>query len=192
MIRAGLIGGKLGHSMSPDIHEAYGRLAGQEVRYKLHEADAQGLAGLLARLRSEGYSGVNVTIPHKKAIVPLLDLVSPEAEAIGAVNTVCFEQEKTVGYNTDYFGLDALLRRSGIALRNKTVAILGSGGAARCALALSRGSGAAQTLVFSRNPGKADPAMSATGYEQLEVMDWIDVLINTTPSGMYPDIDGCR
>jgi shikimate dehydrogenase len=191
MVRAGLIGGKLGHSVSPQIHEAYGRLTGQEICYALHETDTQGLQALLVRLKAEGYAGVNVTIPHKKAILPLLDEVSPEAAAIGAVNTVRFEQGRSIGYNTDYDGLASLLRRSGIPLSGEDVVILGSGGAARCALALARDCGAARIAVASRNPQKADPALNAIGYDALDGMDRIGVLIHATPAGMQPDIDGC-
>ena len=191
MVRAGLIGGKLGHSVSPQIHEAYGRLTGQDIRYKLHETDAQGLQALLAHLKSEGYAGVNVTIPHKKAILPLLDEISPEAAAIGAVNTVRFEQGRNIGYNTDYDGLKSLLKRSGISLNKENVMILGSGGAARCAHALARDSGVAQVIVVSRDPQKADPALDAVGYDVLDTLGRIGVLINTTPAGMHPDVDVC-
>lgn len=191
MIKAGLIGEKLPHSISPQIHEAYGTLTGQDIRYVLHETNAAGLSALLARLKSEGYAGVNVTIPHKKAVMPLLDEVSPEALAIGAVNTVWFSQGKSVGYNSDYFGLQSLLERNDIGLRGQTVAILGSGGAARCAHALAQDLNAARVITVSRDPGKVEPELNAAGYETLDAMDEIGVLVNATPSGMYPRIDGC-
>ncbi len=190
-VKAGLIGGKLGHSVSPDIHETYGRLTGQDIRYGLHETDAAGLPALLAQLQAQGYAGVNVTIPHKKAVIPLLDEISPEAAAIGAVNTIRFVDGRMTGHNTDYFGLQWLLKRGGIPLSGQTVAILGSGGAARCAYALAKDSGAASVTVVSRDPQTSDPALSAVGYDALDVMETIGVLINTTPAGMQPDFDGC-
>ena len=191
MIQVGLIGGKLGHSVSPQIHETYGRLTGQDICYSLHETDAEGLPALLTRLQSEGYVGVNVTIPHKKAVIPLLDEISPEAAAIGAVNTIRFAGRRMTGHNTDYFGLQWMLRRAGIELSGQAVVILGSGGAARCAYALAQDSGAAGITVVSRSPQTADPALHAVGYDALETMGRIDVLINATPAGMQPDIDGC-
>ncbi len=190
MMRAGLIGGRLGHSFSPQIHEAYGRLVGQDIRYTLHETDAHGLEALLAKLQSEGYAGVNVTMPHKKAVMPLLDEISPEAEAIGAVNTVRFEGTRRTGHNTDYFGLGWMLKRAGISLAGQSVVILGSGGAARCAAALAK-DGGARVTVLSRNPQDADPALDAVGYDALDGLQSIGVLVNTTPAGMVPDIDGC-
>ncbi len=191
MLKAGLLGGKLGHSLSPQIHEAYGRFTGQEIRYALHETDLPGLETLLTRLREDGYTGVNVTIPYKKAIIPLLDEISPEAATIGAVNTVCFRQGRSVGYNTDYFGLKSLLESSNIGLRGQSVAILGGGGAARCAFALAHDLGAKQVAVISRDPKNSDPALKAVGYDALDEMDAIGVLVNTTPAGMQPDIDSC-
>lgn len=191
MIKAGLIGGKLGHSISPQIHEAYGKLTGQDIRYVLHETDTQGMADQLAHLDAEGYAGVNVTIPHKKAVIPLLDEVSPEAAVIGAVNTVRFEQGRRIGYNTDYFGLKWLLACNGIELRGRSVVILGSGGAARCAHALAIDLGAEQVIVISRYIRKADLALNAAGYDILDTLSYIDVLINTTPAGMHPDVDAC-
>lgn len=190
MIKAGLIGGKLGHSASPQIHKLYGCLTGQDIRYALHEADAPGLEALLLDLQAQGYAGVNVTIPYKKAVMRLLDEISPEAAAIGAVNTIRFAGGRAVGYNTDYFGLKWLLERSVISLDGQTVAILGSGGAARCAYALARDLGA-EAIVFSRDPQNSDPALNARGYEALNTIDHIGVLINTTPAGMHPNVDEC-
>jgi len=191
MIIAGLIGEKLTHSLSPQIHEKYGRLAGLNIVYSLHETAADGLAALLDRLEADGYAGVNVTIPYKKAVMPYLDSLSPEAQAIGAVNTIRFDSGGRTGYNTDYFGLKSLLERNGFRLAGRRVVVLGSGGAARCAYFLARDEGAAEVFTVSRRPEEADSDIAAISYAALERMDSINLLINATPVGMYPRVSAC-
>jgi len=191
MIKAGLIGGKLSHSLSPQIHEKYWRLSGMLGRYALIETDERHLKERLDEIQAQGFAGVNVTIPHKTAVMRCLDVISPEADAIGAVNTVHFRSGKRIGHNTDYFGLKSLLDRNGFTLTGSRVAILGSGGAARCALALCRDEQAAEVLVVSRSPEKADAMLNAVGYEALDASDRIDLLINATPSGMFPHTGEC-
>jgi shikimate dehydrogenase len=189
MIKAGLIGEKLGHSLSPQIHEKYGRLVGMDIAYGLHETPPEGLAALLDRLEADGFAGVNVTIPYKKAVMPYLSALSPEVRAIGAVNTVRFDSGRRTGHNTDYFGLQSLLERNGIDLTGRRIAVLGSGGAARCAYFLAKDAGAAEVFTVSRRPEAADVDLNAVSYGMLEDMNSIGVLINATPLGMYPHTD---
>lgn len=191
MIKAGLIGGRLSHSISPQIHEKFWHLAGKMGRYSLFELTERHIGEQLNELQAQGYAGVNVTIPHKTAVMRHLDVLSPEADAIGAVNTVHFYSGKRIGYNTDYYGLKSLLEQNGFGLAGRRVVILGSGGAARCALALAKDEQAAEIFVVSRSPEKADPKLSAVGYDVLERPEPIDVLINATPSGMAPNEDDC-
>jgi shikimate dehydrogenase len=191
MTKAGLIGGKLSHSLSPQIHEKYWRLTSQTGQYSLIETSEACLGERLDELQAQGYAGVNVTIPHKTAVMRYLNDITPEAQAIGAVNTVLFASGRRIGHNTDYFGLKSLLEQNGFLLVGKRVVILGSGGAARCALSLAKDEKAAEVLVVSRAPEKADPALNAVGYNVLDRIKAIDVLINATPSGMYPNTDAC-
>ncbi|MFA5675617.1 MAG: shikimate kinase [Christensenellales bacterium] len=191
MIKAGLIGGRLSHSQSPQIHEKYWRLTGRTGQYSLFEAEGKELRARLAALEKHGFIGVNVTIPHKTEIIRHLDLLSAEADAIGAVNTIHFCEGRRVGYNTDYFGLKYMLERNLMPLANKRTVILGSGGAARCALRLAKDEGASEVIVVSRAPMQADKRLAAVGYDTLDSIDSIDVLINTTPAGMYPKTDEC-
>ena len=191
MIKAGLIGGRLSHSLSPQIHGEYWQQTGLSGQYLLLETEREKLGERLDELSAQGYAGVNVTIPHKTAVMAYLDALSPEAQTIGAVNTVHFSDGRRIGYNTDYFGLKSLLMRHGMVLAQKRVVILGAGGAARCALCLAKDEGASDVLVVSRQPQKADAVLAATHYEALEALDAIDVLINTTPVGMYPHSDDC-
>jgi shikimate dehydrogenase len=191
MMKAGLIGEKLSHSLSPQIHEKYGRLMSAEVVYRLHETPPEGLTALLDELEAQGYVGVNVTIPYKKAVMPYLSALSPEAQAIGAVNTIRFENGQRTGHNTDYFGLKSLLDRNDIALKDKRVAVLGSGGAARCACFLAKDMGAAEVFTVSRHPEAADSDLNAVSYDVLAQTGSIGVLINATPVGMHPSTDAC-
>ena len=191
MKKTGLIGATLGHSLSPLIHERFYSVTGISGSYRLFETQKDQLGALLDRLESEGYDGVNVTIPYKKDVMCYLDGISEEAAAIGSVNTISFTDGKRRGYNTDYFGLKTLLETNGIILLKKRVAILGAGGAARCAWRLAHDEGAAEVVVVSRHPAQADKDLGAIGYDALDRFESIDVLINTTPVGMSPDTGHC-
>lgn len=186
MIKACLIGKKLGHSMSPVIHERFYETSGINGIYELCETPEHSLKDLLNRLKQEGYSGANVTIPYKTTVMQYLDGVSDEAKAIGAVNTIHFSEGKAYGHNTDYFGLKTLLKANAIEVKGKIVVVLGTGGAAKCAVKLVQDMGAAQVVSVSRTLRQG-----AISYKQLEELSSIDVLINTTPVGMFPDVYGC-
>ena len=175
----GLVGAKLGHSFSPELHRAIG---GYE--YGLTELTEAELAPFF---RARAFRGVNVTIPYKSAVIPLLDEVSPEARRIGAVNTVVNRGGRLFGYNTDYDGMRYLLERTGIDLFGRRVLILGSGGTSLTALALAHDLGAAQIRRVSRTPRGADMISYA---EAAEAGAETDVLIDTTSVGMYPNCEG--
>ena len=172
----GLIGEKLGHSFSREIHQ---RLGGYD--YRLQELTP---AQLPAFLEKRDFRGVNVTIPYKQTVIPLLDEVDPKAAAIGAVNTIVNRRGRLYGYNTDYDGMAALARHAGLMLKNKNVLILGTGGTSRTAMTVAADLGAAEIRRVSRT-GRGD----AITYEQAADLP-VQVLINTTPCGMYPGCDG--
>lgn len=186
MIKACLIGKKLAHSMSPVIHERFYRTEGIEGVYELCETTEDGLKDLLNKLKNQGCNGVNITIPYKTTVMQYLDSISDEAKAIGAVNTIRFKNGKAYGYNTDYFGLKTLLEANDIEIEGKKVVVLGTGGASKCAVKLAYDMGAAEVAAVSRNEKQG-----VITYQQLEKISHIDVLINTTPVGMSPDVCGC-
>ena len=175
-MKYGLIGEKLGHSFSREIHQ---RLGGYD--YRLQELTP---AQLPAFLEKRDFRGVNVTIPYKQTVIPLLDEVDPKAAAIGAVNTIVNRRGRLCGYNTDYDGMAALARHAGLTLKNKNVLILGTGGTSRTAMTVAADLGAAEIRRVSRT-GRGD----AITYEQAADLP-VQVLINTTPCGMYPGCDG--
>ena len=167
----GLLGRKLGHSWSAPIHAALGC-----ADYRLIELEPEELAPFLRR---EDIGGLNVTIPYKRDVMPLCDVIDPAAEAIGSVNTIVRRPDgKLVGCNTDIDGFRYMARRAGISLAGKKVVILGSGGASLTAQAAARQEGAAEITVISRS--------GPDSYENLGRHADAQVLVNTTPVGMYP------
>ena len=166
----GLLGEALGHSFSPWIHQA---LADYDYRlYPTPPTDVEEL------FRRREFKGLNVTIPYKQTVIPLCDEVDPQAAAIGAVNTVVNRDGRLTGYNTDIDGLIYLARRAGVDMAGKKVAVLGSGGTSRTAQAAARKLGAAQIVVISRN--------GEDNYGNLSRHADTQVVVNTTPVGMYP------
>lgn len=172
----GLIGERLGHSFSPDIHRRIG-----DYPYELCELAREELAPFFA---ARNFAGVNVTIPYKQDVIPLLDEIDPHAAEIGAVNTVVNREGRLCGYNTDFDGLSALILHIGVPLSGKRVYILGTGGTSRTACAVARAHGAASVLSVGRD-GKGDLSYDAL-YDRAEQVDYI---INTTPVGMHPKVD---
>ena len=175
-MKLGLIGFPLGHSWSPEIHKL---LINED--YSLWELKEDELPQFLEK---RDFDGINVTIPYKKAVIPFLDEIDETAEKIGAVNCIVNRNGKLKGYNTDYYGLVKMLESHHIELKDKTVAILGTGGV----------SGACKQAVFTLG-GK--PVMvscqskegSITYDELYDRQENIQVIINATPVGMYPNID---
>lgn len=172
----GLIGEKLPHSFSKEIHE---KLAGYD--YQLKELTPAQLPGFLQKRE---FKGINVTIPYKQAVIPYLDEMDEKAKAIGAVNTIVNRDGKLYGYNTDYDGMVALIRHAGLSLAGKTVLILGTGGTSKTAMAVAKDLGAASVQRVSRSGREG-----AITYEEAQRLP-VQILINTTPSGMYPNPDG--
>ncbi len=168
--RSGLLGKALGHSLSPKIHMMLGN-----SDYNLFEVAENGLADFLSR----DFDGINVTIPYKKAVMPYLAHIDPEAETIGAVNTVINRKGKLYGYNTDIYGFEKTLERADISLKGKKILVLGSGGAAQTVLYAAKKQGGT-TYVVSRS--------GDLNYENcLALHADAQIIVNTTPVGMYPD-----
>ena len=175
----GLIGAKLGHSYSKIIHEA---VCGYS--YELHPLPTEEEAH--AFMQAKAFKAINVTIPYKKLVIPYCDEVEPRAAAIGAVNTVVNRDGRLYGYNTDYAGFSYLARAHGVDFAGKTVLILGTGGTHSTVTAVCKDGGAAEILTASRT-GK-DGALT---YEEAQQHPEINIIINTTPAGMYPNNGSC-
>jgi len=177
MKRYGCIGKKLTHSFSKEIHA---RLA--DYKYELIELLEEEIEPFF---RKKDFEAINVTIPYKQTVIPYLDSVSEIAQRIGAVNTIVNRGGKLYGYNTDYYGLKALIERVGSELNGKKVLILGTGGTSKTARVVASDLGAAEIITVSRR--KTD--------EYIDYEDAVtahadaQIILNTTPSGMYPDCE---
>ncbi|MBQ8623290.1 MAG: AAA family ATPase [Oscillospiraceae bacterium] len=166
----GLLGEKLSHSLSVPIHNALGNMD-----YKLFELKE---CELEAFLRQPNLGGVNVTIPYKQAVMPFLDEISPEARAIGAVNTVVNHGGRLYGYNTDKDGFLMMVKESGIEIENKKVMILGNGGASKTAVYCCESLGAREIVIIG---------LEENNPEYLSNHKDTEVIVNCTPVGMKPN-----
>lgn len=170
-MQCGLLGRKLGHSYSPQIHA---QLA--SYSYSLFEKEPEELEGFL---KNGNFVGLNVTIPYKKDVIPFLDQLSPVARRLGAVNTIVRRGDGSlVGHNTDYFGFRYLVQQSGLDVSGKKVLVLGSGGASNTAVAALQELGA-RVVIISRS--------GENNYGNLHLHANASVIVNTTPVGMYPN-----
>lgn len=166
----GLIGRTLRHSFSVTIHNELGN-----PYYRLFELEPEELEGFL---RDKNIGGVNVTIPYKKSVIPYCRELSPEARAIGSVNTIVPTKSGLLGHNTDAYGFSYLAKRAGITFTGKKVLIFGSGGASLTARYVAERASAKSVAVISRS--------GENNYDNLHKHDDAEILINTTPVGMYP------
>ena len=177
----GLIGGKLGHSYSKLIHEM---LCGYRYDLCPLPTEAEARAFLKKRL----FKAINVTIPYKKLVMEYCTYIDPRAKAIGAVNTVVNKNGLLYGYNTDYSGFAHLCEAHGVDFNGRTVLILGTGGTHNTTSAVARDKGAAKILTVSRKP---DPEKGELSYTQA-LTSGAQIIINTTPAGMYPNVGVCN
>lgn len=167
----GLLGEHLAHSFSPQIHNMLG-----EYEYNLFEVEKESLEEFM---KTHNFDGINVTIPYKKAVMPYLDVISPEALKIGSVNTVTVRDGKLYGDNTDYFGFLYMVRKSGIEIKGKKALVLGTGGASLTVIAVLKDLGAGEIINISRN--------GENNYGNISRHSDAEIIVNTTPVGMYPN-----
>ncbi|MBR4960640.1 MAG: shikimate dehydrogenase, partial [Clostridia bacterium] len=175
MKKYGCIGKKLTHSFSKEIHKGLA-----DYEYDLIELTEEEIPPFFAK---KDFAAINVTIPYKQMVIPYLDTVSDIARRIGAVNTIVNRDGRLYGYNTDYYGMKALIERAGVELNGKKVLVLGTGGTSKTAQVVAADMGAAAVLTVSRT--RTDTYIDYTDAVTLHTD--AQVIINTTPAGMYPD-----
>lgn len=195
-----VIGDPVEHSLSPTLHNAAFRAAGLDYVYLAFQVKQ--VAGCLAGMRAlTGFRGLSVTIPHKRAVMDLLDDIDPIARRIGSVNTVTNEDGRLVGSSTDGPGTLRAFREAGVSLEGKRVLFAGTGGAVRAvAFAVAELSGAASIQILGRTPANVETLVgdlqdktacpvAGGGLEKdlAEAAAAADILIQGTPLGMYPD-----
>lgn len=169
--KSGLIGRKLGHSFSPQIHSYLA-----DYEYKLYEMEEKDVGAFLKNCPLDAF---NVTIPYKKTVIPYLDFISDTAKRIGSVNTIVKKADGLYGYNTDYYGFSYMVEKSGIEIKDKKVLVLGTGGASLTVKAVISDMGAKEIISISRS--------GENNYGNLEKHSDANVIVNTTPVGMYPN-----
>ena len=173
-MKYGCIGEHLSHSFSREIHNLLA-----DYPYEIREVAREELDGFM---ENADFLGINVTIPYKELVIPHLHSIDEAAERIGAVNTIVKREGKLYGYNTDFYGMTMLLAHAGVTVKDKTVAILGTGGTSKTASAVCRALGAREILTVSRRAREG-----VIDYEGLKAIGGeLEVIINTTPVGMYP------
>ncbi|MBI2844419.1 MAG: shikimate dehydrogenase [Armatimonadetes bacterium] len=196
----GLFAHPVGHSMSPAMHNAAIRVLGLDYVYVPFDVAPEGLEQAVSGIRGLGIAGVNVTMPHKEAIIAYLDEVDPDARDFGSVNTVTNAGGRLIGASTDGPGFMRSLTEAGFSAGGKKAVVLGAGGAGRAVtFALTRAG--ARAVVLDEVPEKADrlahdagkiAGASVTSVEPsflAEEMKDADLLVNCTPVGMHPRED---
>ena len=178
-MKYGLIGEKLSHSFSKEIHEALA-----DYTYEIRELTPDEVAPFLA---AREFEGINVTIPYKEKVIPHLDEISDAAKMIGAVNTVKNVGGRLIGDNTDFYGMREMILRAGIEIKGKKALILGTGGTSKTAKAVLTDLGASEIIVVSRKESDKTVTYEAA----LEHHSDAEIIVNTTPLGMYPNTDAC-
>lgn len=172
-MKCGLLGQKLGHSYSPQIHGLLG-----DYSYSLFEKEPEELEDFL---RNGSFTGLNVTIPYKTSVIPYLSELSPIAARLGAVNTIVRRSDGSlIGHNSDYFGFKSMVEKTGLTVAGNKALVLGSGGASKTAVTVLRELGA-EVIVISRS--------GENNYENLHFHADATLIVNATPVGMYPHVD---
>ena len=194
MKKFGLLGEKLGHSYSKEIHELLFKRENIEAKYELIEKNIENLPEVLESIREGKYNGINVTIPYKVEIMQYLDEISDIAKKIGAVNTVTCKNGKLIGENTDYFGFLKTLKMNEIEIEDAKVLILGTGGAAKAIynVLVDEGSSKIFLATLSQNKKLSLRQQDRTiHYGEIKNLRDVDIIVNCTPLGMFPVIDNC-
>ncbi|WP_238948951.1 shikimate dehydrogenase [Clostridium sp. YIM B02569] len=187
----GILGGTLKHTISPIIHKKVFSLLNIEGAYKDFVVCQEDIGKFTEALKVLKIKGVNVTIPYKEEIMKYLDFISPEAEKIKAINTILLKNEKLYGYNTDYFGFGKIISKNNIKLKDEVVMVLGTGGGAKAIITFLLDEGVSKIYLVSRthkNDEQYDDKIECVTYEEIEHIKG-HVIINTTPVGMYPNVD---
>lgn len=191
VLRLGLLGEKLGHSLSPEIHTDLLKQQQMNGSYQLYAMPREEAAHILNFMKENRITGMNVTIPYKELVSGLVDVLDTHAEKIGAVNTIFLKDGVSYGYNTDHIGAVTMFERAGVSLKDKQIVIIGSGGACRALIYGFHMEGAAGITIAARNKAAREELKRQFSYLDTCGLDEIssgDILVNTTPVGMFPNV----
>lgn len=179
-MRVGLLGEKLSHSLSPNIHNFIYKKLNLNLNYELFEVAEDKINNFQTYMLENNIKAVNITIPYKKQFLDSLDSITENAKKIGAINLMYIENNKFYGENTDYYGFEYCLKKNNVDVTDKRIYIVGKGGAALAVETVLKNLGATDINYLFRKDKKS----------QIEFKEDLsgDILINTTPVGMYPNI----
>ncbi len=206
LLRLGLLGYPLGHSLSPVLHETLMKKCNIEGEYLLYETAPANLKHAFTLFKTVGLQGVNITLPHKVAVSAYVDELDPMAEILGCVNTIVFRDGKAVGFNTDFKGFEkSLPSNTGERLSGASALVLGSGGSARMVISalLKRNTPTITVLLRSlakaqdtikhieqlKTKSKSTSSLQWLNYDDIDDLSTFNLVINTTPVGMAPNMD---
>lgn len=184
-MKYGLIGKDLTHSLSPKIHKIILDEIGEEGEYLILDVDEGEIKYTLKNCIFDDFKGVNVTIPYKIKIMKYLHLVDPNTKNIGACNTILFKDGYSLGLNTDYFGFSDSIKKYSIPHNNVKVLIIGTGGVSKVVSEFFKSYDGNEIFFVSRD-GKGEKIYS---YDSLNSLEDMDIVINCTPCGMYPNVE---
>ena len=182
-----VIGNPISHSLSPEIHNHWIKENGLDAIYEKKKLNHNELKNLILDLKRGDLCGVNVTVPFKNAIIPYLDELSDEAKKTQAVNTICLNDKKIIGYNTDIQGFQAAIKKINFDFSNKKIFILGAGGVVPSIIYASMKMGSSEIIISNRTKEKAEQIKNL--FENVKLINWgevpnFDVIINATSLGL--------
>ena len=182
-----VIGNPIEHSLSPILHNYWIKINGIDATYKKQKLNEDELEQLISQVKKKALSGINVTVPFKKAIIPLLDELSTEAKNTQSVNTIYLKDSKVVGHNTDIFGFENSIKKSKYSLVNKEVLILGAGGVVPSIIFALNKMKVSKIKISNRTKEKAENLKAI--FKNIEIVKWgkvpnFDVIINATSIGL--------
>jgi len=182
-----VIGNPIEHSLSPKLHNFWFKKNNIEALYDKKKLENNNLKKVISDIRDEKISGINVTIPFKKLIIPFLDQLSPEAKETQSVNTIYLQNGKIVGHNTDIAGFELAIKYSKYNLNNKTIFILGAGGVVPSIIYSLKKMKVSKIILSNRTKKKAESLKNL--FKDLEIVDWgetidFDMIINATSIGL--------
>ena len=189
-----VIGNPIEHSLSPKLHNYWIKKNNIDAVYNKKQVSEKDIKSLIIDIRSEKIKGINVTVPFKKATIPYLDELSPEADQSQSVNTIYSKNGKVIGHNTDISGFELGIKYSKYDIKNKTVFILGAGGVVSSVIIALERMGVAKIIISNRTKNKIDSLKKI--FNRLEIIDWgetpdFDMIINATSIGLKNE-DGIK
>ena len=192
----GIIGDPVSHSLSPVIHNSFFETEGINGAYAAFKVEKKDLEKAVRGAASLGIRGLNVTVPHKENIIPLLSETDPEAEKIGAVNTLSLTEKGYKGYNTDCTGIKRAITENGFNIENEKVILLGAGGAANAVLTALYSLGAKGAYILNRTPEKAEKKFGGDKRNTILPLDGFGKIpgkgyfcVQCTSAGLHPHND---